>query len=1739
MLITVLRQRAAAQADRCAFVFLDYEHSPAGSCSSTTMTYGELDVQARALAAELQRRYTPGDRALLLLRSERSFIASFFGCLYAGLVAVPLPPLRSGASQLWLRAIAEQSRASVVLVDGPWQEDVISHATSPAAQALDWLRMDEIDPALAGAWRDPDVHEDALAFLQYTSGSTGAPKGVMVSHRNLMVTSADLNCGWEHDDDSVMVTWLPMFHDMGLIYGVLQPVFRGFVCHVMTPRAFLHEPLRWLEAMSALGGTHTAAPNFAYDLCVRRYRRAAPRRLDLSRWEVAVNGGEPVDAATLSRFVETFGPSGFGPRVFAPGYGLAEGTLKVAASARDQGPMFVAVDKAALERGAVVFDKQSPSCRTLVGNGKSHAGATILIVDPETQHRCPAGRVGEIWVSGPMVAGGYWERPDVTEQTFHARLSGDDASGPYLRTGDLGFLHEGALFVTGRLKDLLIIRGSNHYPQDIERTVQTCHPAFRPGRGCAVSIQVEGSDGEERLAVAQELDEDEIGRLDLAELAATVRRAVAAEHGVHVSQVVFLHPGALVKTSSGKLRRRACRDDLLAGRLREVWRSAVEDDDEATVEERARQLIEGALLGASRVGEGSLYELGLDSLRAAELVAQIARELHVEVPLQRILSATTLGELASAISGLVTLEPPQVDHAPALLPAPQDRHHPFPLSDLQQAYWVGRSGAFEFGNVRAHAYLEIETACDDVDRLNAALRRLVARHDLLRAVILPNGQQQIREPERVDTVPEVAVSSGDPAQLAMIRREMSDELALSDDHPPIEMRLSRSALHGSRLHLRVDLTVADFRSLLILLRELRALYDDPDAALPALELTYRDYLLATHAIAGSAAHQRAQQYWWSRLDALPPAPELPLARNPGSIARPRFTRRTQAVESGVWSCLKARAARAGLTPSALCLAVFVEMVRTWSARGDFTITVTTLSRQPLHPQVDDLVGDFASTVLLAVDAEPGADLLARALRLQRRLWEDLEHRAISGVQVLRERARRRGAGRSSAMPVVFTSTLGVDSQGASLESFGRLVHSANPTPHVYLSSHVLESGGALVVHIDTVDELFPAGFPEEFLAAFGALLELLAGSDAAWHAQQRRWTPPAQLAQRAAINATERPLSGDRLHTRFVANARLHPNRTALLAPDRTLSYGELAQRAGALALHLRDLGAAPNTLIAVILDKGWEQTVAVLAISMSGAAYLPIEAGLPAARRRLLLDEGGVKIVVTQQALVAKLDLPEGSRLVCVDEVPHALEIPRIEDTQTPDDLAYVIYTSGSTGRPKGVMIDHKGAVNTILDINDRFAVGPDDRVLAISALGFDLSVYDIFGTLAAGATLVTLDADSAMEPARWASAVVKHRVTIWNSVPALMQLLVERAEGSSAGGVSALRLVMLSGDLIPVGLPDRIRAAFGGAQVVSLGGATEASIWSVVYPIGIVDTAWRTIPYGKPLSNQGCHVLDERLEPCPVWVPGRLYISGTGVALGYRDQPSETDARFTLDPLTGRRIYLTGDLARYLPDGNLEFLGREDFQVKINGFRIELAEIEAVLARSPAVLQAVAVVDTAPGGERRIVAYAVPSNGESLATHDVLAHARALLPSYMVPSRLIPMKSLPLSANGKVDRAALPPPSLSVSTPPSRRKTTAMEQRIAAVIASVLGVGAVDHQQNLFELGATSLHMLRIQTRLANELGVDLKVVDLFTHPSAVSLATHLVRAPAERDPAVRELAEAQKAFFRRPRRRAEDLS
>jgi len=1496
----------------------------------TTYTYTELNQKANKLAHHLQKLISekaskksigkesqPLQTVGICMTRSCEMVISMLAILKAGGTYVPLD-IAYPAERLSF--IAEDAQLQVLLTKG---EEV----TFEVNQSLNVVDVTAIEDNSARTENlAPSAASESLAYVIYTSGSTGRPKGVAIEHRSTVS----------------FLHWANQQFSAAELSGVLASTSICFDLSIFETFAPLSWGGRTIVVENALALPNL--PTSANVSLLNTVPSVLTQLLKLAELPTSIQTVNLAGEALPISLVEQLHNLSHIQHVYNL-YGPSEDTT--------------------YSTCAPLHKNRFSTNEHRVPIGKPITNTQVFVLD-RYQQPVPIGVPGELHLAGSGLAQGYLNRPALTAERFIKKTA---LGQRVYKTGDrVRYRSDGSLESLGRFDHQVKIRGFRIETGEIETALRQ-HSAVQDVIVIAHSPTESQTETQLVAYVVTDLKNPQ----------AALRQDLAQHLPDYLIPTVWITLESLPQLPNGKINRRA----LPAPTQRSSSQAYVAP---RSLREEMLANIWCSVLSQEKVGiHDNFFELGGHSLLAIQIVAKAEGAFQTKIPLRAFFQSPTVARLAATIEK--NIDSPEFAQDVAytaqlktaqIEPDSAHRHEPFPLTDIQQAYWLGRSQAFELGNIGTHGYRELEVTGISVSEAETALNKLVKRHDMLRAVVNVDGQQMIlpEVPEYKIQITDLSKLSSQNEQIEQIRDRLSHQLFKPEQWPLFHIEAARLPNRKIRFFVSFDVLIGDAWSFQHLGQEIALLI--MGQSLPALSLSFRDYVMAEQAFRTTPDYEKSLQYWRSRLSTLPPAPSLPLTMAPSQIATPRFERRSGKLEAAGWTRLKQLANKASLTPSGVVLAVFSEVLTTWSQSPQFTLNLTLFNRLPLHPEVNQIVGDFTASLLLAIDNSGNDSFTDRAQRLQNQLWNDLEHRAVSGVQVLRELAKlpqNSGAakGRGALMPVVFTSTLNQAISKKEQDIWqSETVYSVSQTSQVYLDHQVSEIEGALIFNWDAIADLFPTGLLDQMFTAYSQLLHQLAEDETVWH-NLPQLAPTEHVRKLNQEGYVPFEKSDRLLHELFFEQAQQQPDQIALITSEKSLTYAELAHQSRQLSRKLQQLGVRPNQLVAVSMPKGWQQVISVLGILSSGAAYIPIDPALPKDRRWQLIADTAAEIVLTTDSSL--LDWPTGLIQICVSEQPNA-DVTEAETTPIPEriqsstDLAYVIYTSGSTGMPKGVMIDHQSVVNTLLDINQRFGVNQRDRVFALSSLSFDLSVYDIFGTLSAGATLVTPTAEQAKNPTHWRQLITAHQVTIWNSVPALMQLFTTEL-ATSGQTHDALRLVMLSGDWIPLTLPEQIQQHAPAAQIVSLGGATEASIWSIAYPIDSVDSSWRSIPYGKPLTNQEWYVLDDNLNPCPCWVPGQLYIGGVGLAKGYWNQPELTSKRFIEHEQRGR-LYKTGDLGRYHANGTLEFLGREDFQIKVNGYRIELGEIESALQQYLAIETAVV---EAVGTPPELVAYVVPA--------------------------------------------------------------------------------------------------------------------------------------------------------------------
>ncbi|WP_338580278.1 non-ribosomal peptide synthetase [Pseudomonas sp. ML2-2023-6] len=1683
-LAQALQLRAAKTPDRLALRFLADD-----PLDAVVLSYGELDLRARTIAAALQANAGVGERAVLLFPSGPDYVAAFFGCLYAGVIAVPAYPPESARRhhQERLLSILADAEPRLLLTSSALREPLLQMSELVGADAPQLLCVDSLDPHQASAWQPVALQADDIAFLQYTSGSTALPKGVQVTHGNLVANEMLIRRGFGIDlnPDDVIVSWLPLYHDMGLIGGLLQPVFSGVPCVLMSPAYFLTRPLRWLEAISEYGGTISGGPDFAYRLCRERVSDTALAALDLSRWRVAYSGSEPIRQDTLEHFADKFAPCGFSPDSYFASYGLAEATLFVTGSQRGQGIPALCLDDLALANNRIVAGDGSP----VMSCGFSQPEHAVLIVDPKSLEVLPDNCVGEVWANGPSIAHGYWRNPEASASTFV-----DFQGGIWLRTGDLGFMRDGELFITGRLKDLLIVRGHNLYPQDIEKTIEREVEVVRKGRVAVFAVNAKGEEG---IGVAAEISRSVQKILPPETLINRIRQAVAEATQQAPSLVVLLNPGALPKTSSGKLQRSACRSRLAAGSLDSYAQFPPEHGAPASADAVQRGSELEALIAwvwcehlqVEQVApDDHFFLLGGNSILATQVIAHLRQELKLELNLRLLFESPTLSAFAAGV-GALQQDGGLAQGAIATLPRDQE----LPQSLAQNRLWFmwqldPQSSAYTIpGGLRLRGEL-------DEAALRSSFARLIERHEALRTRFYERDGQAL---QCVDAASDFALQVVDLSTLASPEREARAQQVREEqartrfdlEHGPLfQVTLVKLDDQEHQLLLTLHHIIADGWSLNLLIDEFSRFYAAACLGQPLelapLTLQYADYGSWQRQWLAQGEAERQLNYWKQQLGDQHPSLSLSTDQPRSAQRKHSAARYSLKLDAALGSAIRQTAQAHECTPFMLLLASLQTLLHRYTGQRDIRIGVPSANRP--RQETHGLIGFFINTLVLRAELD-GRLAFADLLHQTRQATLDAQgHQDLPFEQLLEAFPQAREQGLFQIMFNHQQRDLGALRRLPGLLAEELQWHSREAKFDLQLHSEE-DRHGRLTLAFDYADELFDAGTIARLAEHYVSLLEQVTACstrplgdlqllNAQQVSEQQQWSAaPCAPAERWLPELLEQQVQQA-------------PDAIALMWDGGSLDLASLHAQANRLAHYLRDKGVGPDVPVAIAVERSPQLLIGLLAIIKAGGAYVPLDPDYPPERLAYMLQDCGATILLSQSHLLGRL--PAGKTLSVI-----AMDSLKLDNwpSHAPglhlhgDNLAYVIYTSGSTGQPKGVGNTHAALAERLQWMQATYALQVDDVLMQKAPISFDVSVWECFWPLITGCRLVLAGPGEHRDPQRIAQLVEQFGVTTLHFVPALLRLFVDEPQTRQC---SSLRLLFAGGEALPAELRNHVLQQLPAVQLHNRYGPTETAINVTHWQCNLADG--ERSPIGRPLANVLCRVLDSELNPLPAGVPGELCIGGSGLARGYLDRPGLTAERFVADPLgePGARLYRTGDQVRWNAHGVLEYLGRLDQQVKLRGFRVEPQEIEACLLAQPAVAQvAVMIRETAAGPQ--LIGYYTALPGA--ACEDQLKAALAeQLPEYMVPAQLLRLDAMPLSPSGKLDRRALPEPVWQAREHIAPQ--TALEQQIAAIWSAVLGLERIGLRDDFFALGGHSLLATQIVSRVRQACDVELALRTLF---------------------------------------------
>jgi len=1661
----------------------------------TFCAYGELRRKALLMLGALQDAgLRPGQEVVFQLADEDSFITLFWACLLGRFLPVPVTLGYHEEFRFKLYKILHQLEEPFLAIarEDLWSLKKFSrdHGLAEAFEALEprALIVEEL-----AEWRDEgkraDIQPDSLAFIQYSSGSTGDPKGVMLTHGNLKANIEAIIEGSRLTAEDRTLSWMPLTHDMGLIGFHLTPLAAGVSQWLMPPSRFLRNSVGWLEKAHQYRTTILASPNFGYRHFLNYFMHAQERDWDLSSVRLILNGAEPISADLAEDFLRTLAPFGLKPSAMFPVYGMAEASLAVT---------FPPVGESVR---AITADPQLAATHTVdnLEQGRVRSGASFVDLGYPVRHcrvrvcddrdaPIAEDRIGHIQIKGANVTPGYYQNEAATRNAFT-----DDG---WFRTGDLGFMRGGRLVVTGRTKDVIFKHGVNYFSHDLERVCEEVE-GVPHGRAMVCGVFREDLSRNEVIAFIQCRNDLE----SFAQIALRLKKYVGKHMGLDLDAEIPVPK--LPRTTSGKLKRYLLADKYAAGeydQIVEKLRSLLAAEErnrrvirlQTNAQERLAALWREVLGDLPINPKDNFFEMGGDSLKASGLAVKIGQTFRVKISLKEIFDSQTLERMAERIEHAREHDLPVI--------AVSQAGPSFPLTSEQRRlffiYQLHKS------SLAYNLYLALDAKGQlDPDALTRAFRDLTARHDILRVGF------EARRGDPVQTLfqsPEVAVNR---AKLQGSVEETLSALPSPFDlsaPPLIRLHLLEVAPLRWVILLEAHHIVCDGESLAILTGELFALYGGE--RLPPLPLQFRDFAVWQKGYLAQGFIESQRRYWMERLDGELPILQLTTDYPRPSVRDERGARVCFTLRRDLTQALKALGQRRQTTLSMTVLTLFKCLLAQYAGQEDLIVGTALNGRN--HPGVEKLVGMFVKTVALRTRFAAEAPFVELLEQVKQRFFEAHANQDYPFEQIVEALGGERDLSRTPLVEALFVSqNFSIPRVGAAgLELTERPFYQGQANFDLVLEIRERDS------ELHCVLEYASALFQRRTIIWMARHLRLLA-KQAVTQPDIRygdlTLASPAELRRTVQkFNRTEAVFPADlTLDAAFEAAAHRFAERDALIHGHLSLSYREVNELADRLAYRLRLRGVGPETVVGALAKPSFELMVGVLAILKAGGAFMPIDPDYPDQRKAFMLDQCRAGLLL---ARAGEKDIPERAcDAIWFDclELAADGETPKPSRSGGSDGLAYVIFTSGSTGRPKGVWAEHRGLVNFLHFISTHYPTGPGDVWLCKTAFTFDAAMHDLFLWHWGGGTGYIAPENLDMEPRALFRTFCEHNVTHAIFAPSTLQFWFDALEERDFQELQGVTFLFVGGEPLPTPLANAVVERMPNLTLVNCYGPTETTVTATLEPVSLRDPASRAV-IGRPIQNVQILILNAYGRLQPVGAPGEICIAGAGLTRGYVGSPQLNAVKFVPSGyVAGGILYRSGDMGRWAPDGRIEFLGRLDHQVKVRGYRIELGEVEAALREHPRVARAVVLDKIGPDGRTALCAYYVAQGPVAAAELRDLAESR--LPEYMAPSYFFQLDAIPLKPSGKIDRGALPEPGEAGAIraeyePPANK----FERAIVEVWQDVLGVERVGARDHFFALGGHSLLAAKALDAIRKRTGAPIEVKAIFEAPRVRELASLIAR-------------------------------
>jgi len=1647
-----------------------------------TWTYRDLNDKANQVAQALLEP-AKEERVALLFEPEAPMLVGIMGVLKAGKTYVPLDP---DLPRERLEYLVQDSQASAILTN----DLNLSLAQALTSNTLRLINLDEIKLVASRDEIQSTLSADSIAYILYTSGSTGQPKGVLQNHRNVLHFIRNYTNNL-HITTNDKLTLLSSFSFDAAIMDIFGALLNGATLYpVNLKEESLSNLSSWLiqQEVTLYHSTPTVYRHWLNTLTEEKFPKI----------RLVVLGGEAVEQSEVEWYRNHFATDCF----FVNLFGSTESSIN----------------------SFNFINQQTDTTRHAVSVGYSIEETEILLLNEAGEE---TDIYGEIAIKSPYLALGYWQKPEITQAVF---LTDDDNQRLY-RTGDMGRLRaDGSIEFVGRKDFQVKLRGFRIELGEIE-AVLSQHPAVQE----TVVMLMEEPAGEKRLVAywvpnqAPATDTIFGGSFSVSNEKLPpkieLRRFIQEKLPDYMIPSAFVQMEAMPLTPTGKIDRRALQLSVISYQLSKQTFVAPQ-----TPEEELLAGIWADVLGVERVGIfDNFFELGGHSLLATQVMSRVRETFSVELPLRHLFESPTIAGLNEHL---------KVARCDQSLPpiTPLNRDQPQPLSFAQQRLWFleqleGSSATY---NIPAARRLEGQL---NRAALEQSLQTLVQRHETLRTTFQMLEEQPVQVIYPVEHWSLSVVDLQDlnaEKQEREIQRLVNEEAQRPFDlsiGPLFRATLLQKNVESHILMLTMHHIISDGWSIGILNRELSTLYNAISKGqpfpLPPLPIQYADFAHWQRQWLTGDVLETQLYYWKKQLAGAPALLELPTDHPRPPIQRFQGKTASLQLSPELTEQLKNLSQQAGSTLYMTLLAAFATLLSRYSGQSDIVIGSPIANR--IHRQIESLIGFFVNTLVLRIDLSNNPRFEELLRRVRQVALDAYTHQDIPFEKLVEELQPERNISHTPLFQVMFVlQNAQMDTLQLSALSLTPIARE-NVTAKFDLTLSMRETAQGLAGRLEYNTDLFEPATITRMVGHFQTLLEGIVKSPQQPIAELPLLTET-EYQQLMAWNDTATDYPVDQcIHQLFEAQVDKTPDAVAVVFEGQQLTYRELNNKANQLAHHLQTIGVKPEELVSIYIERSYEMIIGLLGILKAGGAYLPLDPAYPAARLAFMLEDAGVGVLLTQSSLVKELPkttfedkvfvgtysqkLYPRKQVVCLDTERKrlsSLSTNNLASRVAPSNLAYVIYTSGSTGKPKGVAVPHR-AVNRLVFNTNYINIEPSDRIAQASNVSFDAATFEIWGALLHGARLVGVTKDIILSPQDFAAYLREQEISVIFLTTALFNQLAREVPTA----FQSVRHVLFGGEAVEPKWVAQILKNAPPQRLLHVYGPTESTTFTTWHLVEEVPEGATNLPIGRPIANTQVYLLDQNRKPVPIGVPGELHIGGAGLARGYLNRPDLTADKFIPNPFSkdpDSRLYKTGDLARYLPDGNIEFIGRLDNQVKIRGFRIELGEIEAVLAQHPTVQENVIIVHEKPSHDKRLVAYLVPKLGQVIDKTELRGFFKDRLPDYMIPSTFVPLEAMPLTPNGKIDRRALPAP----ETVETKREDTFItphtltEEMLARIWVDILGIESLQHgatqiniHDNFFDIGGHSLFAARLIDQVRKVFQIELPLRRLFEFPTIAELA------------------------------------